>query len=131
MGRNIVLWPAQKLNEILVYTGVMSKRLLAALCSISFIPLALLADSVEGNGYQSAGSALWLLALGLGLVGIVIQTRRAGVLPVYAIVVFIPFLNFLLIPLVTFILALLPSKESTPPKTAQSQQKTKNRIKSK
>lgn len=109
----------------------MSKRLLAALCSISFIPLALLADSVEGNGYQSAGSALWLLALGLGLVGIVIQTRRAGVLPVYAIVVFIPFLNFLLIPLVTFILALLPSKESTPPKTAQSQQKTKNRIKSK
>lgn len=107
----------------------MSKRFLAVLCSISFIPIALLADSVEGNGYQSAGSALWLLALGLGLIGIIIQTSRAGVLPVYAIVVFIPYLNFLLIPLVTFILALIPSKENTPPKTGQSQRKTKKGIK--
>lgn len=107
----------------------MSKRFLAVLSSMSFIPIAILADSVESNGYQSAGSALWLLAFGLGLVGILIQTKRAGVLPFYAVVVFIPYLNFLLIPLVTCILALLPAEEDHFDKSVGSRQKTKKSIK--
>jgi hypothetical protein len=57
-----------------------------------------------------------MVAIVLGALVIFWQASRTIVSPVIIVVAIIPFLNILLIPLVTIILALLPTKTPNPKK---------------
>ena len=93
----------------MVYSTLM-ERILGVICSFGVVGLMLLADSLESLSVSYMGSLLWMIAIFLGALVIFWQAGRTKVSQVVLIVAFVPFLNLLLIPLVTIILGCLPAK---------------------
>lgn len=84
-------------------------RIIAILGAFGVVGLALYADRLEVSS-PSLGSLLWIGALFFGIALLFWQANRARVTPLVALVALIPYLNLVLIPLVTIVLAFKPVK---------------------
>ena len=88
------------------------QRIIGVLCSFGIIALMLSADRLENSSVSYLGSLIWMLAILLGIALIYWQASRTRVSPFICVVAFIPYFNLILIPIVSIILAILPSKKS-------------------